>query len=229
MIERTSSIKKDDTSSAKKDDESDSAQIKTEDHEFDLNQVQQEAETQENQPPSGTSLNVATPWKISAIEEGLGGKHDRETIVEMLRQCRGNIERAFTNLLDGSRGSPQDQASESDTTDKSRPSSSVSAGTKRAVEDDDSDSDEEPQSAIRCRFPRQRILPDVTVGIAFRDEQNDLVSLRLRVEPDSAAEGASSGPEAGCKSSAPASDSEVPAKKRTKRRGRRYGRPRRLE
>ncbi|KAH8705491.1 hypothetical protein BGW36DRAFT_367670 [Talaromyces proteolyticus] len=59
-------------------------------------------------PPSETAsknsfivdLDTASPWKISCIQEGLGGQYDYDTIVEMLRRCRGDIDRAFANLLD---------------------------------------------------------------------------------------------------------------------------------
>lgn len=139
---------------------------------------------------------MATPWKISVIQEGLGGKYNRETIIEVLQQCRGNIDRAFSNLLDES-SSTQTEL----TTPKaplkqllqasSRSTSPFSTGSKRSAEE--SDDEEAPRSAnrrIRAREKKRRILPDVTVGIAFRDDQNDLVSLRLRVSPDAVAESA---------------------------------------
>jgi hypothetical protein len=50
--------------------------------------------------PVFVDLEIATPWKISCIQEGLGGQYNHDTIVEMLRRCRGNIDRAFANLLD---------------------------------------------------------------------------------------------------------------------------------
>lgn len=139
---------------------------------------------------------MATPWKISAIQEGLGGKHDRDTIVEMLQQCRGNIDRAFANLLGECTESPSGQVPASKAILKSRlqpslsrSSSPFSTASKRSA--DDSDSEEEPRPAVRrarTREKRRRVLPDVTVGIAFRDDQNDLVSLRLRVSPETVAE-----------------------------------------
>ena len=151
-----------------------------------------------------TVVEMATPWKISAIQEGLGGKYDRDTIIEMLQQCRGNIDRAFCNLL----GEDQDQdpstppAEEAHPTSapnkaimksrlepSSRSSSPFSTASKRSADDSDS---EDPRPAQRRRRPqvrerKRRILPDVTVGIAFRDDQNDLVSLRLRVSPETVA------------------------------------------
>lgn len=142
----------------------------------------------------GTVVNMATPWKISAIQEGLGGKYDRETIVGMLQQCRGNIDRAFANLLGECADSPwaEGQASASRAIMKSRlqppssrSSSPFSTASKRSA--DDSESEEEPRPAVRrsrTREKKRRALPDVTVGIAFRDDQNDLVSLRLRVSPE---------------------------------------------
>lgn len=154
--------------------------------------------------PSGERpvVEMATPWKISAIQEGLGDKYDRHTIIEVLQQCRGNIDRAFCNLLgeEPSLPPPPSGASgreilKSKFHNSSRSSSPFSTASKRSAEDDADDSDSEaPRSAQRRRrrrrihpHPREhkrRILPDVTVGIAFRDDRNDLVSLRLRVSPD---------------------------------------------
>ena len=140
---------------------------------------------------------MATPWKISAIQEGLGGKYDRDAIVEMLQQCRGNIDRAFVNLLGECADSPwgEGHVLPSRVIMKSRlqPSSSRSSSphstaSKRSA--DDTESEEEPRPAVRrarAREKKRRALPDVTVGIAFRDDQNDLVSLRLRVSPDAGA------------------------------------------
>ncbi|KAH8425438.1 OTU domain-containing protein [Aspergillus melleus] len=148
---------------------------------------------------ASTVVDLASPWKISAIQEGLGGKYDRDAIVEMLQQCRGNIDRAFTNLLgEGSTTSTQPAESTASRaimksrlqpSTSSRSSSPFSTGSKRSA--DDSDSEENPRPAVRrsrAREQKRRILPDVTVGIAFRDDQNDLVSLRLRVSPDAVAE-----------------------------------------
>lgn len=160
--------------------------------------------------PSGERpvVEMATPWKISAIQEGLGDKYDRDTIIEMLQQCRGNIDRAFCNLLGEEPSLPPPPPSgasgrailRSKFHNSSRSSSPFSTASKRSAEDDDDndneDSDSEaPRSAQRRRRRRRRIhpqsrehkrriLPDVTVGIAFRDDRNDLVSLRLRVSPD---------------------------------------------
>jgi len=165
-----------------------------------------------NTSSAGTVVEMATPWKISAIQEGLGGKYDRNTIIEMLQQCRGNIDRAFCNLLDDDSGTSTPSANENNTITSapnkailktrlqpsSRSSSPFSSGSKRSADDgDESDPDsEDPRPAQRRRRPLQgrerkrRILPDVTVGIAFRDDQNDLVSLRLRVSPEAVAKGA---------------------------------------
>ncbi|KAL5357254.1 hypothetical protein BJX96DRAFT_144148 [Aspergillus floccosus] len=149
-------------------------------------ELQKEAST-----TTATVVEMASPWKISAIQEGLGGKYNRDTIIEMLQQCRGNIDSAFMNLLgEASNGSlPGSTTSraimKSHLQPSSRSSSPFSTGSKRSA--DDSDADDNPRPAVRrtrVRERKRRILPDVTVGIAFRDEQNDLVSLRLRVSPD---------------------------------------------
>ena len=138
---------------------------------------------------------MASPWKISAIQEGLGGKYDRDTIVGMLQQCRGNIDRAFENLLGEDTSAHPAETSASKAIMKSRlqqpssrSSSPFSTGSKRSA--DESELEDNPQPAMRrnrARDQKRRILPDVTVGIAFRDDQNDLVSLRLRVSPDAVA------------------------------------------
>lgn len=166
----------------------------------------EETPKQNTTSAGGTVVEMATPWKISAIQEGLGGKYDRDTIIEMLQQCRGNIDRAFCNLL----GEDQDQdpstppvgeahhhtsapnnkaLMKSRLEPSSRSSSPFSTASKRSADDSDS---EDPRPAQRRRRPqvrerKRRILPDVTVGIAFRDDQNDLVSLRLRVSPETVA------------------------------------------
>lgn len=163
---------------------------------------------------SGRVVEMATPWKISAIQEGLGGKYDRGTIIEMLQQCRGNIDRAFCNLLDendsGSSTPSTHEASASvsgpnkamlkthlQPSSTSRSSSPFSNSSKRSADDADGSDSEDPRPAQRRRRPvqgrerKRRILPDVTVGIAFRDDQNDLVSLRLRVSPEAVAKEAS--------------------------------------
>ncbi|KAL4889463.1 hypothetical protein BDV59DRAFT_186588 [Aspergillus ambiguus] len=149
-------------------------------------ELQKEAST-----TSATVVEMASPWKISAIQEGLGGKYNRDTIIEMLQQCRGNIDSAFMNLLgEASNGNLSESTTsraimKSHLQPSSRSSSPFSTGSKRSA--DDSDADDSPRPAVRrarVRERKRRILPDVTVGIAFRDEQNDLVSLRLRVSPD---------------------------------------------
>ncbi|CBF90043.1 predicted protein [Aspergillus nidulans FGSC A4] len=154
--------------------------------------AEQSAQTSTAPPDEGV-VNVASPWKISAIQAGLGDKYDRETIVEVLEQCRGNIDNAFLNLLGDDVNTQQPEATASRAIMKSRfqpssrSSSPFSTGSKRSA--DDTDEEENPRPASRrsrVREQKRRILPDVTVGIAFRDDQNDLVSLRLRVSPDKA-------------------------------------------
>ncbi|KAJ0425600.1 hypothetical protein BJY00DRAFT_183651 [Aspergillus carlsbadensis] len=136
-------------------------------------------------------VSMASPWKISVIQEGLGGKYDRETIVGVLEECRGNIDNAFMNLLGEDANTQPVEATASRAIMKSRfqpssrSSSPFSTGSKRSA--DDSDEEENPRPAsrrVRAREQKRRILPDVTVGIAFRDDQNDMVSLRLRVSPE---------------------------------------------
>jgi hypothetical protein len=142
-------------------------------------------------PSDSPVVSMASPWKISVIQEGLGGKYDRETIVGVLEECRGNIDNAFMNLLGEDANTQPVEATASRAIMKSRfqpssrSSSPFSTGSKRSA--DDSDEEENPRPAsrrVRAREQKRRILPDVTVGIAFRDDQNDMVSLRLRVSPE---------------------------------------------
>lgn len=161
---------------------------------------------------SGAVVDVAMPWKISRIQEGLGGKYDRETIVEMLQQCRGDIERAFVKLLDEDTSTDSSTKRSSSpatttTTDSSfqsvapqpqykqrlqpssRSSSRHSTSSKRSADESDDEKITRRPRQTRGREQKRRILPNVTVGINLRDEnQNDLVSLRLRVSPDVVAE-----------------------------------------
>ncbi|KAL4872600.1 hypothetical protein BDV12DRAFT_134353 [Aspergillus spectabilis] len=136
-------------------------------------------------------VSLASPWKISVIQDGLGDKYDRETIIDVLEQCQGNLDNAFMSLLgdDTNTHPPEAPASraimKSRFQPSSRSSSPFSTGSKRSA--DDSDEEENPRPAsrrTRVRDQKRRILPDVTVGIAFKDDKKDLVSLRLRVSPD---------------------------------------------
>lgn len=137
-------------------------------------------------PPSDTSLavDVYAPWDIKSIQEGLGGRYDRETIIDMLQKCRGDIDRAFAALLDEKAGDPAKKSVPvipvKPSLQASRETSPFSTGSKRSA--DDSDDSEAPQPARRVR-PRRRILSNVTfgVGISFRDDQDEVVSLNLRV------------------------------------------------
>ena len=140
-------------------------------------------------------MDVASPWKISAIEEGLGGRYDRETIIDMLQQCRGNIDTAFCNLLDEVTPAAESAGTAALETpakallqsSPSRSSSPFSTASKRSVDSSVLGDDDTHHTArhARDRGKKKRILPDVTVGIAFRNYQNDLVSLRLRLGPRS--------------------------------------------
>lgn len=148
---------------------------------------------------SDTAVDMATPWKISVIQEGLGGKYTRETIVDMLQQCRGNIDRAFFNLIDEDGAQTDTMAPKMPLRQllhDSRSSSPFSTGSKRSAESDPEEEDPRPanrRARGRGREQKKRILPDDTVGIAFRDDQNDLISLRLRVSPDMESKDAATG------------------------------------
>jgi hypothetical protein len=103
----------------------------------------------------------------------------------MLQKCRGDIDRAFAALLD----TPTDKQvapaqSFNSSVQMSRESSPFSTGSKRSAEDSGDDSDE-PRPAIRRGRPKKRMVSKLTlgVGISFRDDQNEVVSLNLRVSP----------------------------------------------
>jgi hypothetical protein len=145
------------------------------------------AQSPKNKPPTDTNLavDVYAPWDIKSIQEGLGGRYDRETIIDMLQKCRGDIDRAFAALLDEKADDELDKKFAPTIPVKpslqaSRDTSPFSTGSKRSA--DDSDDSEDPQPARRVR-PKRRFPSNLTlgVGISFRDDQDEVVSLNLRV------------------------------------------------
>lgn len=138
---------------------------------------------------SKLALDVFPPWDIQSIQEGLGGRYDRATIVDMLQKCRGDIDRAFVALLGEEQDVPVEKKAAPGPSFKSsvqvsRESSPFSTGSKRSAED--SDDSEDPRPAIRRGRPKRRIVSNLTlgVGISFRDDQNEVVSLNLRMKAD---------------------------------------------
>ncbi|KAJ9492618.1 hypothetical protein VN97_g571 [Penicillium thymicola] len=136
----------------------------------------------------GLAVDLDPPWDIKSIQEGLGGRYDRETIVDMLQRCRGDIDRAFAALLDEKTDVPFDKKAAPGIPIKpslqaSRSSSPFSTGSKRSAED--SDDSEDPRPARRIR-PKKRLVSNLTlgVGISFRDEHDEVVSLNLRMNSD---------------------------------------------
>lgn len=137
---------------------------------------------------AGLAVDLYPPWDIKSIQEGLGGRYDRETIVDMLQRCRGDIDRAFAALLDEKTDVPFDKKTAPSIPIKpslqaSRSSSPFSTGSKRSAED--SDDSEDPRPARRTR-PKKRLVSNLTlgVGISFRDEHDEVVSLNLRMNSD---------------------------------------------
>lgn len=135
------------------------------------------------------SVDVFPPWDIQSIQDGLGGRYDRDTIVDMLQKCRGDIDRAFAALLGENNDGLSDKPSIPGPPFKpslqaSRESSPFSTGSKRSADDSD-DSEEQPPTARRGR-PKKRLVSNLTlgVGISFRDDQNEVVSLNLRMKAD---------------------------------------------
>ena len=133
---------------------------------------------------AGLAVDVFPPWDIQSIQDGLGGRYDRDTIVDMLQKCRGDIDRAFAALL-GDKNDEEKKVipgpSFKSSLQVSRSSSPFSTGSKRSA--DDSDDSEDPRPAIRRGRPKKRLVSNLTlgVGISFRDEQNEVVSLNLRM------------------------------------------------
>jgi hypothetical protein len=132
------------------------------------------------------AMEVDVPWDINAIQEMLGERYDRETIVDMLQKCRGDIDRAFAALLDDNTDSTAGKKSAAPLPIKpslqaSRDSSPFSTGSKRSA-DDSGDDSEDPRPARRVR-PKKRLMSNLTlgVGISFRDDHDEFVSLNLRV------------------------------------------------
>lgn len=176
------------------------------------------------------AVDVFPPWDIQSIQDGLGGRYDRDTIVDVLQKCRGDIDRAFAALL-GENDGPSDKPSFPGPNFKpsvqaSRESSPFSTGSKRSADDSD-DSEDQPPTARRGR-PKKRIVSNLTlgVGISFRDDQNEVVSLNLRMKAD--AEKAKKAEKAQATPVRDASLSETPeaATKQAPRRSGRLSKPR---
>ncbi|KAJ5946889.1 hypothetical protein N7454_003728 [Penicillium verhagenii] len=136
---------------------------------------------------SGLAVDVCPPWDIQTIQEAFGGRYDQETIRDMLQKCRGDIDRAFAALLGEKNDSEKKVVpgpSLKPSLQVSRSSSPFSTGSKRSA--DDSDDSEDPRPAVRRGRPRKRLVSNLTlgVGISFRDDQNEVVSLNLRMKED---------------------------------------------
>lgn len=138
---------------------------------------------------AGLAVDVFPPWDIQSIQEGLGGRYDRDTIVDMLQKCRGDIDRAFAALLDAvpeKKSAPGPSFNSS--IQVSRESSPFSTGSKRSAED--SEDSDDPRPAVRRVRPKRHIVSNLTLGvdISFRDNQNELVSLNLHMKAEADAE-----------------------------------------
>lgn len=171
------------------------------------------------------AVDVFPPWDIQSIQDGLGGRYDRATIIDMLQKCRGDIDRAFAALL----GENEDTLPEKkmapgpsfkSSVQVSRESSPFSTGSKRSAED--SDDSEDPRPAVRRGRPKRRIVSSLTlgVGISFRDDQDEVVSLNLRMKEDAEKAKTDSSAEDG------SSDFSEPTKKKGPRRSGRLSKPR---
>ncbi|KAJ5279295.1 hypothetical protein N7478_004667 [Penicillium angulare] len=134
---------------------------------------------------TGLAVDVYPPWDIQSIQDGLGGRYPRETIVDMLQKCRGDIDRAFAALLED-QPDPERKVipvpSLKPSVQASRSSSPFSTGSKRSA--DDSEDSEDPRPAIRRGRPRKRLVSNLTLGISIRGDQNEVVSLNLRMKAD---------------------------------------------
>ncbi|KAJ5746187.1 hypothetical protein N7520_011369 [Penicillium odoratum] len=131
------------------------------------------------------AVDVSPPWDIQTIQDAFGGRYDHDTIRDMLQKCRGDIDRAFAELLGEKNDSEKNVVpgpSFKSNLQVSRSSSPFSTGSKRSA--DDSDDSEDPRPAVRRGRPRKRLVSNLTlgVGISFRDDQNEVVSLNLRMK-----------------------------------------------
>lgn len=144
----------------------------------------QSTNTSVHSKDSGLAVDVSPPWDIQTIQDAFGGRYDQDTIRDMLQKCRGDIDRAFSALLGETNESDKKVVpgpSFKSSLQVSRSSSPFSTGSKRSA--DDSDDSEDPRPAVRRGRPRKRLVSNLTlgVGISFRDDQNEVVSLNLRV------------------------------------------------
>ncbi|KMU78710.1 hypothetical protein CISG_01750 [Coccidioides immitis RMSCC 3703] len=146
-----------------------------------------------------------------------GSRQETSSRIPLLTKCRGDIDFAFSRLLDDDfSSSSQSSVAPTPGTEtsgtvmaspggvnpatraclraSSRSSSRHSTGSKRPADpsDDDDDDDEDPvRSGVRrsARERKRRILQDVTVGISVRgDNRDDVISIQLRVDPDAVVE-----------------------------------------
>ncbi|CAG7994162.1 unnamed protein product [Penicillium olsonii] len=168
---------------------------------------------------SNLAVDVYAPWDIKSIQEGLGGRYDRETIIDMLQKCRGDIDRAFAALLDEKSDDSLEKKNPpaipvKPSLQASRDTSPFSTGSKRSA--DDSDDSEAPQPARRVR-PKRRFLSNLTlgVGISFRD-QDEVVSLNLRM-PSENEKGQATDPSSTCGTTPEQSDVEEKKCRRSNR------------
>ncbi|KAJ5165833.1 hypothetical protein N7492_006129 [Penicillium capsulatum] len=136
---------------------------------------------------SGLAVEVFAPWDIQSIQDGLGGRYDHDTIVDMLQKCRGDIDRAFAALLGEKHDGPGEKKLGPGPNIKpslqvSRSSSPFSTGSKRSA--DDSEDSEDPRPPVRRVRPKRQIVSNLTFGvdISFRDDQNEKVSLNLQMK-----------------------------------------------
>ncbi|KAJ5527116.1 hypothetical protein N7513_011275 [Penicillium frequentans] len=147
----------------------------------------QSTNTSVHSKDSGLAVDVSPPWDIQTIQDAFGGRYDQDTIRDMLQKCRGDIDRAFSALLGETNESEKKVVpgpSFKSSLQVSRSSSPFSTGSKRSA--DDSDDSEDPRPAVRRGRPRKRLVSNLTlgVGISFRDDQNEVVSLNLRMKAD---------------------------------------------
>ncbi|KAJ5670541.1 uncharacterized protein N7477_005904 [Penicillium maclennaniae] len=174
---------------------------------------------------AGLAVDVFPPWDIQSIQEGLGGRYDRDTIVDMLQKCRGDIDRAFAALLDAvPEKKPAPGPSFNSSIQVSRESSPFSTGSKRSAED--SEDSDDPRPSVRRVRPKRRLVSNLTLGvdISFRDDHNELVSLNLHMKSEADAEKAKA--ESGTDDTQESSDQCASDVKRGPRRSGRLSKPR---
>ncbi|KAJ5246345.1 hypothetical protein N7468_001328 [Penicillium chermesinum] len=126
-----------------------------------------------------SAVELSPPLDIQHIHDELGGRYDRDTIVDMLQNSARREDRLRKEASPGF-----DLQIKLARVPIILP---YSTGSKRSADDSDDDS-ESPRPATSRGRPRKRLISNLTmgVGISFRDDHNEVVSLNLRMHSEAA-------------------------------------------